>query len=118
MNFHKSQTKHHYKCRSFILRTEPEAERILAAYATEENQIMFTTSWNHRSEFSNDTLEKVLHIWESLRSVGRVQNAVILTYEMETCQVLWAKGITCLVDRLQSQPPELPGECLILQGIA
>ena len=108
----------YYKCRSFIIRTEEEAKRVLAACATEKNQIMYTTSWNHGSNFSMDSLEKVLHIWESLRSVGRVQNAVLFTYEMETCKVLWAKGIVCLVDRLQTQPSELPGRCLISQEIA
>ena len=76
---------------------------------------MFTTNWNHGPEFPKDGLERVLHIWESLRSVGRGHNGVMITYEIEACQVLWTKGITCLVDRLQVQPSELPGRCLIRQ---
>ena len=49
------------------------------------------------------------HLWQSLREVGRLENTVLFTYDLHTCQGIMARGIPCFLDRWSTQPSQLPG---------
>lgn len=82
-----------------------------ALHATKSKEIMFTTySFTHKGSYSAEAIHQARHVWESLRGVGRLPNAVIITYDEHSCQVMWENGIPCFLDRYLPQPHELPGD--------
>lgn len=95
----------------FIVRTEEDAKRMAALHATSAREIMFTTySFTHRSQYTYDAIHQARHVWECLREIGRLSNAIMLTYDVHSCQVMWEHGIPCFLDRYLPQPNELPGQ--------
>ena len=109
-------------CRVLVLKTEDDAKRMVKLHATQSKEIMFTTySFTHNSQYSYDAIYQARHVWECLRQIDRLKNAIILTYDDHSCQVLWEHGIPCLLDRYMPQPDALPGTIatrsdLVFQG--
>ena len=86
-----------------------------ALHATSAREIMFTTySFTHRSQYTYDAIHQARHVWECLREIGRLSNAIMLTYDVHSCQVMWEHGIPCFLDRYLPQPNELPGGALYM----
>lgn len=96
--------------RVIVLRTEEDAKRMASLHATESKEIMFTTySFTHNGQYSYDARNQAKHVWESLRQIDRLKNAVIISYDTHSCQVMWENGIPCFLDHYMPQPDELPG---------
>lgn len=95
----------------FVLESEEDAKKMAALHATDKKELMFTTySFTHKQHYSSDAIYQALHMWENLRRIKRLKNAIIITYDVHSCQVLWENGIPCFLDRLLPQPSELPGQ--------
>lgn len=96
-------------CRVFILSTEEDVKRMLDLHVTESNEILFTTFGMHTGDREENVVPGFCHIWENLREIGRLKNAVLLTYDLHACQLMWENGIPCFLDRYLPQPEELKG---------
>ena len=97
-------------CRVFVIRTEEDARQMAELHATGWKELMFTTySFTHNGMYSYDAVNQARHVWESLRGIDRLKNALIISYDTHSCQVLWEHGIPCFLDRYLPQPRDLPG---------
>ena len=87
---------------------------MVALHATASLEVMFTTySFTHKGHYTHDAINQARHVWESLREVGRMNNAIMITYDVHSCQVMWEDGIPCLLDQYLPQPDQLPGDLLL-----
>lgn len=94
-----------------VIDSEASAKSMAALHATGKKELMFTTySFTHEGNFHPDALNSVVHIWENLRRIKRLNNSIIISYDLQTCQVLWVNGVPCFLDRYLPQPSELPGQ--------
>lgn len=59
--------------------------------------------------YAGHMVDFAAHLWQSLREVGRMENAIMLSYDLHSCQTVIARGIPCFLDRWSKQPSELPG---------
>lgn len=93
---------------------------MVALHATKRKEVMFTTySFTHKGHYTLDAIHQARHVWESLRGIGRLANALMLTFDEHSCQVMWENGIPCFLDRFLPQPEDLPGQAYFaLRAIA
>lgn len=103
-----------YTCRVFVLETEDDVKSMLKLHATKAGEVMLTTfTLTHHGQSDDKSVIRACHIWENLREINRLNNSLLITYDLHTCQLLWKSGIPCFLDRFLPQPSNLPGIYLL-----
>ena len=106
-------------CRMFVIETDADARLMASLHATDQNELLFTTySFTHNSEYNKEAIHPARHLWQNLREIDRLNNTIIITYDLHTCQVLTEHGIPCFLDRWSRQPGDLPGAISLCRAAA
>ena len=94
----------------FIIETDADARLMANLHATDQNELLFTTyTFTHNGRYSKEAVHMARHLWQNLNDIGRLQNTIIISYDLHSCQVLTEHGIPCFLDRWSRQPDDLPG---------
>ena len=90
--------------------TEEHTRSIVARHATPAGEVMFTVyTVNHENTYSELAEDLAAHMAANLMEIQRLDNTMLLTYDVDTFYRLWEKGIPCVLDRFSTQPQDLPG---------
>ena len=90
--------------------TEEHTRSIVARHATPAGEVMFTVyTVNHEGTYSELAEDLAAHMAANLMEIQRLDNTMLLTYDVDTFYRLWEKGIPCVLDRFSTQPQDLPG---------
>lgn len=89
---------------------------VASAIASVDKEIILSTfSFKHQfqHEFqilqSSEQMDMLKNFAYHLRRCGRLQNSMLLSYDLPTCQTLLSSGIPCILDRAAPRPEDLPG---------
>ena len=94
----------------FVIETDADARLMANLHATDQNELLFTTyTFTHNRKYSKEAVHMARHLWQNLREIGRLQNTILISYDLHSCQVLTEHGIPCFLDRWSRQPDDLPG---------